>query len=343
MPNHKSLLLIALIVSLSGATINAAPIVRLELLIDGNQGLRYAPKWVEFVEKVGNYNVRVRSKKPGEKPEVRQTGSKTSPIYTVIGFITEREVVLHAAKFRLGDVDGLKKYLERLKGDGVKSLTEEIGLFDLTREQIVDVHKKLSQPIVFATRGRPVGQILFDLADLVKMEFAIDGSVSFVAKSGEKFQHEMKGLSAGTVFAAVLRTHGVALVPEKPPGKPTLLRLASLSETEDFWPVGWPSKARPADLAPDLFKNLTVEIKDTELHKVINAISPRLKTPVLVDERAMLATGVDLNKKVTVPPGRSYYKRILDTALAMGGLRCAILEDDSGRGFLWITTAKPYP
>ena len=57
----------------------------------------------------------------------------------------------------------------------------------------------------------------------------------------------------------------------------------------------------------------------------------------------MLATGVDLNKKVTVPPGRSYYKRILDTALAMGGLRCAILEDDSGRGFLWITTAKPYP
>lgn len=343
MHNIKLNLIVILLICMLASTLNAAPIVRLELLIDGNQGLRYAPKWVEFIEEVGNYNVRIRSKKPGEKPEVKQTGSKTSPVYTVIGFISEREVVLHAAKFRLGDVDGLKKYLDRLKGDGVESLTNEIGLFDLTREQIVDVHKKLSQPIAFSTSGRPVGQILFDLAEVVRMEFAIDGSVSFVAKSTDKFKHEMKGLSAGTVFAAVLRTHGVALVPEKPPGKPTQLRLRSLSQTEDFWPVGWPSKARPADLAPDLFKNLTVEIKDTEIHNVINAISPRLKTKVLVDERAMLALGTDLTKKVTVPPGRSYYKRILDTALAMGGLRCAILEDDSGRGFLWITTTKPYP
>ncbi|MDP6447493.1 MAG: hypothetical protein QF805_27100, partial [Pirellulaceae bacterium] len=85
-----------------------------------------------------------------------------------------------------------------------------------------------------------------------------------------------------------------------------------------------------------------VEITDVPLQKAIDAIQPRLKMPVLIDLNSAAALDIDpATFKVTVPPGRTYYKRILDKALFQAKMKVEIRMDEADRVFLWLTAIRP--
>ena len=44
--------------------------------------------------------------------------------------------------------------------------------------------------------------------------------------------------------------------------------------------------------------------------------------------------------KVTVPAGRTFYKKILDRLLSQVGLTCQLRVDEAEKPFLWVTSAK---
>ena len=106
---------------------------------------------------------------------------------------------------------------------------------------------------------------------------------------------------------------------------------------KEFWPTGWDLEANAGKAAPDLFNELDVEIKATEISKTLDAIAPRLKTPIMIDYGEIERRGLSLEKRVNIPAGKTFYKIIIDRALSQGGLRSELRTDEAGKVFLWIT------
>jgi len=91
---------------------------------------------------------------------------------------------------------------------------------------------------------------------------------------------------------------------------------------------------------PILYEFLEVEIENIPLSETIDAIGGRLEVPILLDRNKIVLHRIDMQTKVSFPPGRSYYKRILDRALFQGKLKAEVRIDEAGNPLLWITTIK---
>ena len=117
--------------------------------------------------------------------------------------------------------------------------------------------------------------------------------------------------------------------------------MTSTATTQESWPVGWPPQKIPGTLAPALFKFLNVEIRDIVLQEALDALKPRIGLPMLMDHNSMVRNRIDPKTvKVTVPAGRTFYKRILDRLLSQVGLTCQLRVDEAEKPFLWVTSAK---
>jgi hypothetical protein len=89
---------------------------------------------------------------------------------------------------------------------------------------------------------------------------------------------------------------------------------------------------------PSMLKFVSVGITDTPLDEAVSAIQQRLEAPVLWDRNALAREGIDPHEtKVTVPAGRTYYKRILSKILSQAKLRSEVRVDEAGTAFVWIT------
>ena len=139
---------------------------------------------------------------------------------------------------------------------------------------------------------------------------------------------ELKGLSAGTALAMLLRTVGLAMRPEKPRGEPVVVsnhrrrRLSRrgkarsakpIPRTAKNWPIGWEPDKAPGAIAPSLFESLNAEIDGYTLEEALAAIRPRLKVPIYVDHAALAAHNIEPAKdQVKLARTRMSYKRVLD-------------------------------
>ena len=152
---------------------------------------------------------------------------------------------------------------------------------------------------------------------------------------------ELQGLSAGTALAAVLRPLGLVLVPQKQPDGQVKLWITDVRRVAVSWPVGWPSQKPPRETLPDLFTFLNVEIQDTPLAEWLEQISGRLKAPLLFDHNGMARQKIDVSRvNVSLPPGRTYYQKILDRLLYQAKLKCELRVDEAKKPFLWISPMK---
>jgi len=119
------------------------------------------------------------------------------------------------------------------------------------------------------------------------------------------------------------------------------LVVMSADQVKESWPIGWPPQKNPGLMLPVLFKNLEVEIKEVALGTALEALAPRVKAPFVFDYNALARDRIDLaTVKVSVPAGRTYYKKILDRVLSQARLYCEIRVDEVNTPFLWISTLK---
>jgi hypothetical protein len=338
-------LLSALLGTCLAAADGAEARVEFELLTDAGTPVTAGQQWLAVLKDVGLAGVRIRAARAGDEAEIRQRGSERAPVFQVTGVLTGRNTLrLPGGEFRQSDKAGLKQWLAKLQEGGEAGLFEKPAAFGLTARQLVAVHDALSKPILFNTRGEKSSDVLRRIAGGLTLPLAADEAARPVLASDEVVADELQGLSAGTAMVVVLRPLGLILVPQKQPGGEARLWITDVRRSAVSWPVGWPPEKPPRELLPELFTFLNVEIQDTPLSEALDTIGKRLKTPILVDQNSLARQRIDLTQvKVSLPPGRTYYQRIIERLLYQAKLKMELRMDEAKKPFLWISTVKQSP
>ncbi len=333
----KPIVLLSLFLVLTAGILQAAPVVDLEVAMETPLPLPQIKQWASFLQKAGFTNVQIRSAKLTDKPQVKTLGKPESRTFVVTGILAGDQLVLPGGSFKYGQVDAAKTWIRRLQGDGADSLTTEKGAYGLSRDEIVKVYDELTKTVKAVTADRPTKDVIRSISRLWDLQVTVDPAARGQLFSEAAFKDELQGMTSGTAMAIVLQSTGLILFPEKPIGSAVRMRIAKPSKNRESWPVGWEPNQNPGKAAPDLFNELSVEIKNTEISKTIKAISQRLETRVLIDYGTIAKRGINLEKKVNVPASKTFYKKILDIALSQGGLRSEVRVDEANHSFLWIT------
>jgi hypothetical protein len=270
-------------------------------------------------------------------PKVKTLGRKESPTYVVTGILAGDTLHLPGGTFKYGQIDEAKLWIKRLQGDGVDALTTQKGAYGLSRDQIVEIFDQLTLKVKVTTAGRTTKEVIRSISQIWNLQVSVDPVARTQLFSQVPFNDELQGVASGTAMAIVLKSTGLIMLPDKPIGSGVRIRITKPVKDLAFWPVGWESSQNPGKTAPDLFNELSVEIKNTEISKTVKAIGQRLQTPILFDYTSIAKRGISLDKKVNVPAGKIFYKKILDIALSQAGLHCEVLVDEANQPFLWIS------
>jgi hypothetical protein len=336
----------ALLLALSASTRAAAP-VELELATATGLQITAPQQWLQLLTSLGIDDVRIRGANAGDQPQLENRGTDSRPRYHVVGILaTGEELQLPGGAFHASDKAKLKDYFARLSAEGAEGTTAAHGRFGLTEKQLSAVHADLAQPIDFTTKGLLPRAALDHLQSKFALRISTDTDADRALRDAEPFPDELKGLTAGTGLAILVRNYGLAMRPEKLLGEPVVYRISlaardvatAKTNYSDTWPIGAESNKSPRDLAPVMMESLNVEIDGYTLAEAIDAIGPRIKIPIYWDHNILAAAHIDPTAfKVSVPKTRTYYKRVLDRVLSQAHLASQLRTDEAGTPFLWIT------
>ena len=331
----------------------AAPPIELELATEQGVQITAPQQWLQLLTAIGIEQVQIRGIRAGDAPRATNRGTKERPSYHVVGILTARDQLrLPGGTFTHADRAKLKDFFERLSADGAESLTAPKGRFGLTEQELKSVLVDLSRPIDFDTKGQSPRAALdqFKTKLALKVEVADDAEAKL--REATPFPDELRGVTAGTGLAILLRNYGLVMRPEKSRGMPVVYRVtpldagtiqqSTLGKTNlpdsKFWPIGWEPDKGPGAIAPSLMESLNAEIDGYTLEEALAAIGPRLKVPMYVDHAALTAQKIAPAKiQVKLARARMIYKRLLDRVLTQAHLGSSVRIDESGSPFLWIT------
>ena len=314
-----------------------AAVVDLEVAMETVLPITRIKVWASFLQKAGFTNVQLRSAKLTDMPKVKTLGRKESPTYVVTGILAGDTLHLPGGTFKYGQIDEAKLWIKRLQGDGVAALTTQKGAYGLSRDQIVEVYDQLTLKVKATTTGRTTKEVIRSISRIWDLQVSVDPAARTQLFSQVPFNDELQGVTSGTAMAIVLKSTGLIMLPDKPIGSGVRIRITKPVKDLAFWPVGWESSQNPGKTAPDLFNELSVEIKNTEISTTVKAIGQRLQTPIFFDYASIAKRGISLDKKVNVPAGKIFYKKILDIATSQAGLHCEVMVDEANEPFLWIS------
>jgi len=318
--------------SLACSAVRGETRVEFELLTEPGFPLGAERRWLETLGDLPDVSVRIRPARSGEGPQAENADG----VIHVVGLLTsQNELRVPGGAFRSDDIRKLKEWLQKLRGEGPEGLTAARAAFGLSDKQLVELHEALEETITFSTLNMGPADFLERVRH--RSAFPIELERGAEQQLTETILDELQGLSLGTSLAAALRPCGLVLVPKREQGA-TVLTIVPGESIEEFWPVGWGSeKSLRADM-PALLKFVSVGITDTPLDDAVGAIQKRLEAPILWDRNALAREGIDAHDiKVTVPAGRTYYKRILSKILSQAKLRSEVRIDEAGKAFVWIT------
>jgi hypothetical protein len=337
----------------------AAPPIQLELATERGVQITAPQEWLQLLAGIGIENVRIRGAKSSDVPSIANRGTDQRPSFQVIGILTaNNQLRLPGGTFARGDRAKMKDYFDRLSADGAESMTAPRGMFGLTGKEIEAVFADLSQPISIETKGKSPRAVIDQLQSGFASKVVIDPANDRALRDADAFPDDLKGITAGTGLAMLLRANGLVLRPEKSRGQPVVYHVAAkgpptattrkapaverAGKTDDstleYWPIGWQPHDTPGHTAPSLFEFLNAEIDGFTLAETLDAIRPRIKLPVFIDHASITEHKVDFTKtKVRIPKTRTSYKRVIDRALSQARLGSDIRTDESGNAFLWIS------
>jgi hypothetical protein len=261
----------------------------------------------------------------------------------VLGILTGRNrLKLPGGEFSVSDRAGVARWLEQLRRDGLPGQTAGPSAFGLYSAELVAIHDRLARALTFETKDRRAGdvarQIVRDLA--IGVEVTPEASRAF--RRNEMALDELKGLSAGTALAALLRPLGLVMAPRKSPAGDVRLLIAEFGQIDESWPVGWPTEESPYKVAPSLFEKIDVEIDKATLADTLAAIQQRVATPFLFDHNGLARQQIDpAETRVSFPAGRKLYQKVINTVLFQAQLKNELRVDEAGRAFLWISCLAP--
>lgn len=319
----------------------AAGQVQLELLTDQNVSITAQQEWLRRLAQAGVTGFRIRVKQPSDKPGVEVRGTGDTQIYAVTGVIvSDNEVVLPGARFKVTNLAPLRQWLDELARQGPPERRPPQSAFGLDLPQFERVHADLARPVGFDTAGVSRRQVLQKIAGQVQLPLRLDAH-RLKTTDEDQVSEDLSGLSCGTALAYVLRPMGWCLVPQAGGSGPEYAVVPSSPELK-AWPVGWQPDKPERELLPALYEFLNVNVQNVAVTEVLKAVSKRLEVPVLWDYSALARHGIQPEKAiVNLPKTRTTYSLLLRKVLFQARLKSEVRVDEAGKPFLWVTTIKP--
>lgn len=332
----------ALLCTLSFAAVASAENrVTLEVITEKGIAITALQTWSKLLDDKGADRVRLRSGRDGESVKVEELELGSSKTYQVTAILSKNET-LHmpdGKKFTKRTIGQLPAWFNRLKVGGEEELTRAPGKDGMTGAEREGTLAKLTKQVDFDTKGQPLDVVIGDIGRHVGLEFrASNATIAYVQSRTAK--DELKGISAGTALAILLRPYGLIVVPKREVGGAIHLHVVSMNPKEDAWPIGQTPKENASKVCPVLFQFIEVEINRTPLEKALGAITPRLKTAIFFDHYKIDQDNINMNVDVRFPKDRTFYKKILDHLLYQAMLSIELKVDEAGTPFLWVTSAK---
>ncbi|MBN2024516.1 MAG: hypothetical protein JW809_17180 [Pirellulales bacterium] len=315
--------------------------VELTLAVEKGAPLTAQQTWMRELSQAGVQNIRIRQSRTGDRAAIEVRGPEDRPIYVVTGTLTAgNEVLVPGGRFRDGQADRLARWLNDVALHGPPAEGEPAGAFGLSRRQNEQVRQALAPPVAASTRGKPRADAVRQIRDQLPLRLESEPAAAELGK--DRVAEELKGLSAGTALAYVLRGPGYCLIPRRGPGGAIEFAVVPAGQAKEIWPVGWPPDTPRLKLLPKLFEKHPVRIENVSVAKVLEAVAGRLEIPLLLDHNALARHGIDPTKiLVTIPPGEMDYDKVLVKAVFEARLRRELRVDDAGKPFFWVTSVKP--
>ena len=330
--------------ALTGAPLAAAPRVELELATESNFPATAQQQWYSLLTELKVDSLRIRKAGAEDKAAVETGGTKQSPVYRVVGFLTsDNQLVVPGGRFSARDRSGISAWLKKLREEGPERVQSKGKLpFGLLPDELAEVNADLSRRVTFSTKDKPLAEAVSQIAGKLKFPLDTDRRASLALREAERIRDELEGVSSGTALAYLLRPAGLALEPVLDSNKKLRYLIGLPSAGRTAWPVGWTPDQPARELLPQLFEQLNVDLDDALLADTLSAISERLGAPVLYDHYALTRHGVDLEKAtVKLPPKRLAYAVILNKVLHQANLKGEWRVDENDKPLLWVTTLKP--
>ena len=320
-------------------------------IFTGKEGVgSQAQEWESVFERAGLL-VRIHPASAADKISIREKQyGKLREVFVVGKLERNGTLVFAGRKFARSESASFEEWLRELKTYGAQGNPTGKALWGLSRDQFEALFHALAAPVELEVAGLSLDEAVRALQ--LPEPYAFRMSVSAgktLAAPGLKQRPgrlQLRGFSQGTALAMLLSQYGLGFHPNRTPsGKLELLGVRA-EDGQQLWPVGWdaPEGTYPATIAPKLFQQTQVELKDQKLIDVLEAIADKTGTPVRVDFAAIAARGLDLDSVVVSASGQHMtWTRLLTNITSPSFLTPKIRTDEAKKPFVWITSIKNAP
>jgi hypothetical protein len=325
--------------------------ISVEIFTGSSQGLGYqAQQWESVFEHAGVL-ARIHSEFPGDKIGIHETQHGKLREVALVGRLEkDGSLTFPGHKFARSESAAFEEWVRELKTYGAQGSPSGKALWGLTRDQFEGIMNALAAPVDEEVAGLPFddaisalhlpAQYPFRLSIAAQQTLAMPG----VKKHAGRVQ--VRGITHGSALALLLSQYGLGFRPNRAPsGKLELVGLR-IEDGQALWPIGWeiPEGTYPASVAPKLFEQTKVELKDQKLMDVLNAIADRTGTPVRVDYPAIAARGLDADSILVSASGEHMtWTRLLSAITSPSLLVATIRTDEAKKPFVWVTSVKNAP
>lgn len=313
--------------------------VRLEVIMERGVSASDQQDWGRTLRDAGADSFRMRASRRTDRMKLEQTGKGKEASFKIIARLHPGgKLELPIGSIRISEVGELTDWIIKLKSEGIPDPAKKKLAFGYNAEELVRIHEMLAKPLDFSTRDETAGSIIQKIQKTAGLSF-IGSSKGSAYNSDEKVIEELKGLSAGTALAAVLRPLGLVATPAKRSGQ-FAMSISRSGNVSEHWPVGWPIETAPVKAAPKLMEYLDVAIDDFPLDKTLNAIEGKTKVPFIYNQNSMARHGIDIAKvKVSLPQKRMLYWLVIRRVISQTKPRMVaeIRVDEAGSPFVWIS------
>lgn len=318
--------------------------IELEVLLGPGVSPIEAQKWGEMLEGVPVENLSIRSGNAGEMEKLDNYGTAERPLYKIKGILTDRgQLMVPGGTFGFSDKAKLIEYLNTLKTKGDGALFDKPKMFGLGSKDLVDTYKVLQVALTEETKGRASKEVILEIMKKAGCKSTASAEAKKAILVEQPVLDELKGLSAGTALASVLRPLGLVFYPSMGKDKSPVINIVDVRETEEPWPIGWPLNKSPYSAIPMYKEKINVAFEETPFWDVMDAMRERLAAPILFDHNSMVRNRFDADKDVVnLPEEKLSYVKILEKVFSPRKLSHEVRMDEAGMPFVWVTSrGKP--
>ncbi len=343
-PTKLALILgVSALMAMLSASTRVKATIDIEVATESGLAPTAPQQWAQTLGKLGLGKVRIRQVHPGDQPALTEHKMSNGNHYRLLAILDHRgKLHLPGAKFDRHEISRLRVYLKRLQDVGVDNINAERDHFGLTRVEFDTLYQSLSRTITVPTQGKRLMKIIQRQSAGLPHPLEITAKVQADLQQAPPSEIELQGMTIGTSWAMLLRRHGLALVPQKPRDHPVKLAILPSKVDAPSWPIGWQPKQAPRQIAPQMYKFLTIEIDRYTLSEALDAMRARAGIPLWYDRLILERRQIVPDQiPVKLARGKTYLRRAIDRILVQARLAGEMRVDEKGHPFYWITQYGP--